>query len=85
VDLFAGQVAVITGGAGGIGFALAEAAAARGAKIVLADIREAELANAERKLAAAGAAVLPVITDVADCRAWALHGAQSLCFATCLK
>ncbi len=66
MDLFAGQVAVITGGAGGIGFALAEAAAARGAKIVLADIREAELANAARKLAEAGVAVVPVIADVAN-------------------
>jgi NAD(P)-dependent dehydrogenase (short-subunit alcohol dehydrogenase family) len=66
VDQFAGSVAVITGGAGGIGLALAEAAAARGAKIVLADIREAELALAERKLAGLGAEVLSVATDVAN-------------------
>ena len=66
MDQFADSVAVITGGAGGIGLALAEAAASRGAKIVLADIREAELATAERKLAASGAEILPVLTDVAN-------------------
>jgi len=66
VDQFADKVAVITGGSGGIGLALAEAAAARGAKIVLADIREAELGRAARKLAATGAEVLAVVADVAD-------------------
>ena len=38
---FADSVAVITGGASGIGLALAEAAVARGAQVVIADVREA--------------------------------------------
>ncbi len=63
-DPFHGRAAVVTGGAGGIGLAMAQAFAARGAKLVLADIDAAALAQAERELAAAGAEVLGVPTDV---------------------
>ena len=49
----AGGVAVITGGASGIGFALAEAAARHGLHPVLADIEEAAIAAAEERLQAA--------------------------------
>ena len=37
-----GKVLIITGGASGLGAATARAAAARGAKVVLADIRDGE-------------------------------------------
>ncbi len=63
-DPFHDRVAVITGGAGGIGFALAEAFAARGAKIALADIDEAALANRANMLEARGTEVLCVGADV---------------------
>jgi NAD(P)-dependent dehydrogenase (short-subunit alcohol dehydrogenase family) len=59
-----GKVAVITGGASGIGFGMAEAFAAEGMKIVLADIEEAALTDAAVKLRAGGADVLDVVTDV---------------------
>lgn len=59
-----GKVAVVTGGASGIGLALAQGAQARGAKVVIADIREEALAEAEALLAAGGE-VLAVRTDVA--------------------
>lgn len=61
-----GQVAVVTGGASGIGFGLAEALASRGVRIILSDVREASLADAARRLVARGAEVLSAITDVAD-------------------
>ena len=64
MDPFEERVAVITGGAGGIGMALAEAFAARGARLVLADIDEARLASAVRSLSDAGARVIAVPTDV---------------------
>jgi NAD(P)-dependent dehydrogenase (short-subunit alcohol dehydrogenase family) len=63
-DPFRERVAVITGGAGGIGFALAEAFAARGARIALADIDEPGMAARAQALAARGAEVLCVATDV---------------------
>jgi NAD(P)-dependent dehydrogenase (short-subunit alcohol dehydrogenase family) len=63
-DPFHDRVAVITGGAGGIGFALAEAFAARGAKIALADVDESAMMDRARSLAARGSEVLCVRTDV---------------------
>jgi NAD(P)-dependent dehydrogenase (short-subunit alcohol dehydrogenase family) len=62
---FKDKVAVITGAASGIGLALAQGAAARGAKLVISDIREGPLAEAEASLKASGAEVLAVRTDVA--------------------
>ncbi|HXJ35737.1 MAG TPA: SDR family NAD(P)-dependent oxidoreductase [Candidatus Eisenbacteria bacterium] len=66
MDPFTGRVAVITGGAGGIGMALARAFAARGAKLVLADVDEAALARAASELRDRGASVHTVQTDVGD-------------------
>jgi NAD(P)-dependent dehydrogenase (short-subunit alcohol dehydrogenase family) len=48
---FAGRVAVVTGGANGIGFAAAERFAAEGASIVLADLDAATVGHAATSLA----------------------------------
>lgn len=64
MDKFRDRVAVITGGAGGIGMAMARAFAARGANVVLADLDEPALARAVNELQEGGAAVLGVATDV---------------------
>ena len=58
------KVAVITGGASGIGRAFADRCLEEGVKIVLADIEEAALDGAAQELANAGADVLAVRTDV---------------------
>ncbi len=63
---FKGKVAFITGGASGIGFALAQAFAQAGMKIMLADVEEAALAGAMKRLQASGAEVRGVDCDVAD-------------------
>ena len=60
------RVAVITGGASGIGYATAEALAGQGMKLVLADVEEGALTKAAGELRAAGADVLAQRTDVAD-------------------
>jgi len=61
-----GKVAVITGGASGIGWAVARRAAAEGMKVVIADIEEGALKQAERELTSQGTDAIAVATDVAD-------------------
>jgi len=61
---FKSKVAVITGGASGIGRALADRCVHEGMKVVLADVEEASLAQAESELRAAGGTVLAVRADV---------------------
>ena len=63
---FAGKVAVVTGGASGIGLAMARRFAAEGMKLALADIEEEALASAAGALRADGAEVLAVPTDAGD-------------------
>jgi NAD(P)-dependent dehydrogenase (short-subunit alcohol dehydrogenase family) len=59
-----GKVAVITGGASGIGLATARAFAREGVKLVLADIEERVLSAVVAGLAHEGAEVIGVRTDV---------------------
>jgi len=64
MDAFQGRVAVITGGGGGIGAAMARAFAARGARLVLADVDPVAMATVAEALRAGGTDVLTVATDV---------------------
>src|SRR5215470_12059879 len=66
MELTAGKVAVVTGAASGIGFALAERFARAGLDIVLADVEQAALEAAEQKIAEFGIKTLAVTTDVSD-------------------
>jgi NAD(P)-dependent dehydrogenase (short-subunit alcohol dehydrogenase family) len=59
-----GRIAVVTGGANGIGFALAAAAAAHGMRVVLADVRADALEAAAARLSGEGASVAAVVADV---------------------
>jgi NAD(P)-dependent dehydrogenase (short-subunit alcohol dehydrogenase family) len=59
-----GKVAVVTGGASGIGRAMAERFAREGMKVVLADVEAEPLAKTRDEMVAAGAEVLAVKTDV---------------------
>jgi NAD(P)-dependent dehydrogenase (short-subunit alcohol dehydrogenase family) len=65
MDEFEGRVAVITGGASGMGRAFADRFAAAGMKLVLADIEEDALSRAITELRDGGADALGVTTDVA--------------------
>src|SRR5213595_2133473 len=64
--LASGQVAVVTGGATGIGLALVEAFARRGLHVAIADIDADGLQVAVERLASGGAQVMGVPADVAD-------------------
>jgi len=60
-----GNVAVITGGASGIGLAVAEALIAEGMQVVLADIDAPKLRDVEARLTESGAEVATMICDTA--------------------
>lgn len=62
--LIKGNVAVVTGGATGIGFAIAEQLAARGMHLVLAGRRIEKLEEAADKLKPHGVEILPVACNV---------------------
>jgi NAD(P)-dependent dehydrogenase (short-subunit alcohol dehydrogenase family) len=64
VQEFNGKVAVVTGAASGIGFAMADRFSSEGMKVVMADIEPEALSIAEENLRRKGAEVLAVQTDV---------------------
>jgi NAD(P)-dependent dehydrogenase (short-subunit alcohol dehydrogenase family) len=66
MQLKSGQVAVITGGGSGIGYALGEEFAKLGLNLVLADIDQEALELAHTSLAPYGIEVKTVPTDVSD-------------------
>jgi NAD(P)-dependent dehydrogenase (short-subunit alcohol dehydrogenase family) len=74
---FRGRVAVVTGGASGIGKALAKAFLGEGMKVVIADVEAAALDAATREL---GGEVMGVVTDVS--RAESVMALADQVFAT---
>jgi NAD(P)-dependent dehydrogenase (short-subunit alcohol dehydrogenase family) len=61
-----GKVAFVTGAASGIGMGIAQALAAQGVRLAVADVREAALDATATALAQAGARVLALPLDVTD-------------------
>jgi NAD(P)-dependent dehydrogenase (short-subunit alcohol dehydrogenase family) len=61
-----GKIALVTGGASGIGRGISHELARRGADVVLADIHEARLAEAVEEIKALGREALGVICDVSQ-------------------
>src|SRR5262249_26566690 len=78
----AGKVAVITGGASGIGRGIGRALAARGADVVVADVDAARASEVARELERAGVRSIAVSCDVTERasvealpeRAWSAFG-----------
>jgi len=79
-----GQVAVVTGAASGIGFALCQALAARGVRLVMADVNKELLETAASGIGADRAVTfagdVSKVDDVAGCRAAALDAFQRVDF-----
>jgi NAD(P)-dependent dehydrogenase (short-subunit alcohol dehydrogenase family) len=67
---FSNKTAIISGAAGGIGFALAREFGQLGMKIVMADIDEALLKVSAQTLSNEGIKVLPCALDVTDFAQW---------------
>lgn len=67
---FTGKTAIISGAAGGIGFALARELGLNGMKIVAADIDPVQLSQAEQSLSSEGIEVLTSVLDVTDFNQW---------------
>ena len=63
---FSGRVAIVTGGARGIGRAVATRLAAEGAGVVIADVRRASAEAAAKELEAAGHTVAALPVEVTD-------------------
>ena len=66
MERLTGRVAVVTGGARGIGYAIAQRLAAEGAQVVVADIEEESAYRAARELSASGHEALGLPLDVAQ-------------------
>lgn len=61
-----GRVALVTGGAGGIGYACAEVLADNGAKVCIVDFNAEKLRQSEQLLIARGGEILALAADVTD-------------------
>ena len=68
---FEGRTAFVTGGASGIGLAMAQRFAAEGMRVVIADVEDEALEGAVADLRARNADVLGIKLDVRDRDAWA--------------
>ena len=66
----ANAVALVTGGASGIGYGIAQALAAQGAQLAIADVDDRALERAARDLRAARIRVLALQLDVRDRAGW---------------
>jgi ketoreductase len=61
---FTGKIAIVTGGATGIGKAIAYALAGRGAQVAIASRQQSRLNETAQEFVASGFSVLPIVMDI---------------------
>ena len=64
MELFSGKTVVISGGAEGIGFAVAQAVGREGMNVVITDISTETLAHAQASLSDQGITAIALTADV---------------------
>ena len=77
---FSGKVAIVTGGGSGLGEAIGKALAAKGAKVVLSDIRREAAERVAAEIAKAGGTASAFLQDTAkpeDCEAVVRYAVQT--------
>jgi NAD(P)-dependent dehydrogenase (short-subunit alcohol dehydrogenase family) len=77
MENFEGKVAFITGGASGVGLGQAKVFSAAGCRVVIADIRQDHLDQAQSALRARGATVHGIKLDITDREAYARAADES--------
>lgn len=75
---YEGKTVVVSGGAEGIGFSIAQAMGQQGMNVVIGDIDVTQLAIAEQALSDAGIPVLAMPMDVTDPAQWQMVAQKSL-------
>lgn len=75
---FKGKTVIVSGGAEGIGFGIAQAMGREGMNVVLGDIDKQQLDIAQKKLEREGIAVVAQLTDVTDAKQWQALGQLAL-------
>jgi len=78
MEQVAGKVAFITGGASGLGLAMATSFAAAGMRVVIADIEDAALSSAAEQFSDTNTEVIPMKVDVTDRDAMAQAAADTI-------
>lgn len=78
MSVFQDKTVIISGGAEGIGLAIAHALGSRGMNVVIADINTEQLIQAETELRQAGIPVLAAELDVADLSQWQAVAEQAI-------
>jgi NAD(P)-dependent dehydrogenase (short-subunit alcohol dehydrogenase family) len=66
MDTYAGKVAIVTGGASGIGRAISQQLAGRGATVIVCDVNAGLLAETAEAITACGGAASAAVLDVRD-------------------
>ena len=77
---FGGKVAIVTGGGSGLGEAIGKALAAKGAKVIISDIRRESAERVAAEIAKAGGTASAFLQDTAkpeDCEAVVRHAVQT--------